>query len=138
MIHCNPLIPVKRVETRIKMAAPCERLSEQLFAENDGKWVSSQISTLMKCQNYQQYQMMLNALKERPRQYGVTDGMTMRQAIDTLKPRYAQSTNEVLQFGEYLINNHFDGLDSAYREALKLDKVEKPAVEKPAESVPSE
>lgn len=82
--------------------------------------------------------MMLNALKERPRQYGVTDGMTMRQAIDTLKPRYAQSTNEVLQFGEYLINNHFDGLDSAYREALKLGKVEEPIVQKPVEGVPSE
>lgn len=105
-----------------------EQFRSQDFNINDFGWTQNDLSALVAATSMKQAEAILRRLVDVGNDSkNLPDGISIRDAFDLIRPRYAQSEAEVLAFAEVVANKGLE-LDSAYRKALHLDD-EKPSVE---------
>lgn len=101
------------------------------FNLNDCGWIRNDLSSLARAQSQSEYNMILQRLTEIKQTGGIPDDMSLEEAIKNVKPRWAQSPNELETFMAMTNQDAFDQLDEAYRKATagKVDtKVDIPEV----------
>lgn len=108
-----------------------DQFDAQEFNQNDAGWIRNDISQLARATSQAQYDAIMQRLVELKQQGGISDDMSVEDAISQIKPRYAQSPNEIEQFIAYTNAGVMSKLSEAYEKALK-DKpaeAEKPVVD---------
>lgn len=104
-----------------------DQFDAQDFNENEAGWIRNDISQLARATSQSQYDAIMRRLVELKQEGGIKEGTTVDEAISQIKPRYAQSPNEIEHFIALTNGNVMDKVNAAYQEALKDVKVEKDA-----------
>ena len=93
------------------------------FNENDCGWIRNDLSSLARAQSQSEYNMILQRLTEIKQTGGIPEDVSLEEAIRSVKPRWAQSPNELETFMAMTNQDAFDKLDAAYRKAIdgKID-----------------
>lgn len=93
------------------------------FNLNDCGWIRNDLSSLARAQSQSEYNMILQRLTEIKQTGGIPDDVSLEEAIRNVKPRWAQSPNELETFMAMTNPGAFDKLDAAYRIAIdgKMD-----------------
>lgn len=104
-----------------------DQFDAQDFNENEAGWIRNDISQLARATSQSQYDAIMRRLVELKQEGGIKEGTTVEEAISQIKPRYAQSPNEIEQFIAFTNSNVMDKVNAAYQEALKEVKVDKEA-----------
>lgn len=102
-----------------------DQFDAQDFNENEAGWIRNDISQLVRATSQSQYDAIMRRLVELKQEGGIKEGTTVEEAISQIKPRYAQSPNEIEQFIALTNGNVMDKVNEAYQEALKEVKVDK-------------
>lgn len=102
-----------------------DQFDSQDFNENEAGWIRNDISQLARATSQSQYESIMRRLVELKQEGGIKDGTTVEEAISQIKPRYAQSPNEIEQFIALTNGNVMDKVNAAYQEALKDVKLNK-------------
>lgn len=85
------------------------------FNLNDCGWIRNDLSSLARAQSQSEYNMILQRLTQIKQTGGIPDDMPLEDAIRNVKPRWAQSPNELETFMAMTNPGVFDRLDAAYR-----------------------
>lgn len=93
------------------------------FNLNDCGWIRNDLSSLARAQSQSEYNMILQRLTEIKQTGGIPDDISLEEAIKNVKPRWAQSPNELETFMSMTNQDAFDKLDAAYHKAIdgKID-----------------
>lgn len=118
---------------------PIDQFDSKDFNTNDAGWIRNDISQLARATSQSQYDAIMRRLVELKQQGGIPDDMTVEQAISQIKPRYAQSPNEIEEFIKMTNGDFMARFDVAYKRALSPDvkPVEKPDVQPDVNSTES-
>lgn len=100
---------------------PIDQFDSKDFNTNDAGWIRNDISQLARATSQSQYDAIVRRLVELKQEGGIPDGMTIEQAISQIKPRYAQSPNELEDFIKMTNGDFMARIDEAYQRALKPD-----------------
>lgn len=118
---------IKLFERNMSMLVPVDQYDAQDFNLNEAGWVRNSIAQIARAQSMDEY----NALAARMVQVRVDNNLpedvTDEQAFDLIKPRFAQSANEVQQFIEMSHDVYMKRMDEAYRKAVPEVKSDVPA-----------
>lgn len=101
------------------------------FNLNDCGWIRNDLSSLARAQSQSEYNMIIQRLTEIKQTGGIPEDISLEEAIKIVKPRWAQSPNELETFMAMTNPDAFDKLDAAYRKATvgkNDDKVDTPEV----------
>lgn len=105
------------------------------FNENEAGHIRNDISQLARATSQSQYESIMRRLVEIKSEGGIPEGTRVEDAIAMIKPRYAQSPNEIEQFIQWTNGNVMEKLDAAYRKSL--EKEVKPDVQPAVETSPA-
>lgn len=100
----------------------------QDFNRAENGFIRSDISQLMRAQTREEYERLLSRMERLPVDKGIGD-MSVDDAMRLIRPRYAQSANEVEAFAESLRQQGISKLHEAYSEMLKNRDSDTPSVE---------
>ena len=105
------------------------------FNLNDCGWIRNDLSNLARAQSQSEYNMIVQRLMEIKQTGGIPEDMSLEEAIKNVKPRWAQSPNELETFMAMTNQDAFDKLDAAYRKATanKVDSKDDSVVDTPNE-----
>lgn len=109
-------VPVK--ESNIEMVVPIDQYDSKDFNLNEAGWVRNSIAQIARAQSIDEYNALASRLAEIRVSDGIPDNITDEQAFDLIKPRYAQSANEVQQFMELSHDVYMKRLNDAYKNAV--------------------
>lgn len=105
------------------------------FNLNDCGWIRNDLSNLVCAQSQAEFNMIMQRLVEIKQQGGISDDVSLEDAIKTIKPRWAQSPNELELFMQMTNEDAFKRINDAYDKAVPhvpdADKVDIP-VDSPA------
>lgn len=93
------------------------------FNQNDAGWIRNDISQLSRATSQAQYDAIMKRLVELQQQGGIPADMSIEDAISQIKPRYAQSPNEIEQFIAYTNSGVMSKLTEAYNKALNDEPI---------------
>lgn len=102
-------------------AITIDTFDKQPFNLNDNGFIRNDISQLARAQSKSQYEAYMDRLVQLKQEGNIKEGTTVDEAIAMVKPRYAQSYNEIADFIEYTNGNVMAKLDEAYKKALHSD-----------------
>lgn len=94
-----------------------DQFSGQDFNLNDAGWIRNDLSAAVRAQSLTEYQAIVNRLVEIKQQGGIPDDMPLDQAISQIKPRWAQSPNELEIFMQMTNDGAMSRLQDAYDKA---------------------
>lgn len=123
---------VKVTRENMSLLVPVDQFDAQDFNKNDCGWTRNDIAQIARAQSLDEYHAIVDRLVEVRQQGGLPDGITDREAFDSIKPRYAQSACEVENFVVLTNDSVMQRVDDAYRKALGLAGNKPTAVKKPA------
>ena len=115
----NPVIPVKIIDNRKSFQCTIDQFDSQDFNLNEAGWIRNDISQLARATSQSQYDAIMRRLVELKQEGGIDEKTSIDDAIAMIKPRYAQSPNEIQQFIEMTNGNVMDKVNAAYQQALK-------------------
>lgn len=105
-----------------KQVCAVEQFRSQDFNINDFGWPQNDLSALVAATSMKQAEAILRRLVDVGNDSkNLPDGITIRDAYDLIRPRYAQSESEVLAFADAVASKGLE-LDAAYRKALHLEE----------------
>lgn len=125
--HCE----IDHVRDDKKTAVCIDQFDCQEFNENEAGWIRNDLSALARSTSQAQYDSIMKRLVEIKQQGGIPEGTPLKDAVAMIKPRWAQSPNEIEQFIEMSNGDVMARLNEAYEKSLKDVKVDTDA---PAES----
>ena len=99
----NPVIPVKIIDNRKSFQCTIDQFDSQDFNLNEAGWIRNDISQLARATSQSQYDAIMRRLVELKQEGGIDEKTSIDDAIAMIKPRYAQSPNEIQQFIEIKI-----------------------------------
>lgn len=79
---------------------PVDNFDSQDFNLNDAGWIRNDISQIARAQSMDEYNKIAARMVEVQTSSNLIEGVTDEQAFDLIKPRYAQSANEIARFVE--------------------------------------
>lgn len=109
----------------IDFKCPIDQFDSQDFNTNDAGWIRNDISQLARATSQSQYDAIMRRLVELKQEGGLPDDMPIEQAISQIKPRYAQSPNEIEDFVKMTNGDFMERVNEAYQRALKDKSIEK-------------
>lgn len=110
-----------------------DQFDAQEFNKNDAGWLRNDISQLARATSQSQYDAIMRRLVELKHSGSIPDDVSKEDAIAMIKPRWAQSPNELEEFMSMTNDDFMQKLDDAYRKAVKDSPVADPApVDDPA------
>lgn len=115
---------------------PIDQFDSKDFNLNDAGWIRNDISQLARATSQSQYDAIMRRLVELKQEGGIPEGTKVEDAISMIKPRFAQSPNEIEDFIKMTNGDFTARLDEAYRKSLKLDDVNKSSLEPVPEPAP--
>lgn len=115
----NPVIPVRVIDDRKVFQCSIDQFDSQDFNLNEAGWIRNDISQLARATSQSQYDAIIRRLVELKQEGGIDEKTSIDDAIAMIKPRYAQSPNEIQQFIEMTNGNVMDKVTAAYQQALK-------------------
>ena len=115
----NPVIPVRVIDYRKVFQCSIDQFDSQEFNRNEAGWIRNDISQLARATSQSQYDAIMHRLVELKQEGGIDEKTSIDDAIAMIKPRYAQSPNEIQQFIEMTNGNVMDKVNAAYQQALK-------------------
>lgn len=98
---------------------PIDQFNAQDFNIGANGWIVNPINALNRAQTLEQARLILSSMTEQKGHYNIPEGMSLTKAFDYIRPRYAQSEQEVLAFAEQLGKVEQSEIDAAYAKALK-------------------
>ena len=98
---------------------PIDQFDSKDFNTNDAGWIRNDISQLVRATSQSQYDAIMRRLVELKQEGGIPDDMTVEQAISQIKPRYAQSPNEIEEFIKMTNGDFMERVNAAYKRALE-------------------
>lgn len=110
-------------EKDISLICVVDQFAGADFNLNDSGWIRNDLSSLARAQSQSEYNMILQRLTEIKQDGGIPEDMSLQEAIKNVKPRWAQSPNELETFMAMTNQDAFDKLDDAYRKAT-ADKID--------------
>lgn len=110
-------------EKDISLICVVDQFAGADFNLNDCGWIRNDLSSLARAQSQSEYNMILQRLTEIKQNGGIPEDMSLEEAIRNVKPRWAQSPNELETFMSMTNQDAFDKLDAAYRKAT-VDKID--------------
>lgn len=107
-----------------------DQFSGQDFNLNDAGWIRNDLSAAVRAQSLTEYQAIVNRLVEIKQKGGIPDDMPLDEAISQIKPRWAQSPNELEIFMQMTNDGAYARLQDAYDKATagKIRTDESPSV----------
>lgn len=93
------------------------------FNLNDCGWPRNDISQLARATSQSQYDSIAKRLVEMASEGNIKPGTSMEDAISMIKPRYAQSPNEIENYLQMTNSVVMKQMDAAYQKALKDGKI---------------
>lgn len=80
---------------------PIDNFDGQDFNLNEAGWVRNDISQIARAQSLQEYNLIMSRLQVIYESKSLPEGMTVEQALKTIRPRFCQSPNELQQWIEF-------------------------------------
>lgn len=108
-----------------------DQFDAQPFNNNDAGWIRNDISQLARATSQSQYDALMRRLVEIKAEGGIKEGTSVEEAISQIKPRYAQSPNEIEQFIQMTNGDVMKKLDEAYQKSLSEVKADTSKVDTP-------
>lgn len=93
---------VESVVLSDSMLSPIDQFDAQDFNINEAGFIRNDISKLARAASQSEYDALMKKIGMVDSNYNIKDGMTIQQAMDMVKPRYAQSACEIANYAEYL------------------------------------
>lgn len=112
-------VPVFKAE----YAVTIDQFDAKDFNINEAGYIRNDISQLARAQSKSEYDAIMSRLVQLKNQGGLPDGTSNEDAIAMIKPRWAQSPNEIEQFIQMTNGNVMEKVNAAYEKALKDTKV---------------
>lgn len=109
---------VKVTERNMSMLVPVDQYDSQEFNFNEAGWIRNSIAQIARAQSIDEYNKLAARMVEVRVQNNLPEDVTDEQAFDMIKPRFAQSANEVQQFIEMSHDVYMKRMDDAYRKAV--------------------
>lgn len=107
------------VEPDSRFVCVIDQFDAQPFNNNEAGWIRNDISQLARATSQSQYDALMRRLVEIKAEGGIKEGTSVEEAISQIKPRYAQSPNEIEQFIQMTNGDVMKKLDEAYQKSLK-------------------
>lgn len=82
--------------------SPIDQFDAQDFNINECGFIRNDISKLARAASQSEYDALMRKIGMVDANYNIKDGMTIQQAMDMVKPRYAQSACEIANYAEYI------------------------------------
>lgn len=117
--------PLRIIASNPRFGVVIDQFDAQSFNINEAGYIRNDISQLARAQSKSEYDSIMARLVELKSQGGLPEGISTEQAISMIKPRYAQSPNEIEQFIEMTNGNVMDEVNKAYEKSLKDVKLNK-------------
>lgn len=95
-----------------------DQFAAQDFNLNDCGWIRNDLSAAVRAQSLTEYQAIVQKLVEIKSDGGIPDDMPLEEAISQIKPRWAQSPNELEIFMQMTNDGAMQKLTEAYDKAL--------------------
>ena len=92
-----------------------EQFPAKEFFNNSAGWSKNDLAAIVAATTKQEYDMLVERLKVNEPQFNVADDTKLSDAIKSIKPRWCQSANEVVNYIDALTREH---LDEAYVKSL--------------------
>lgn len=101
---------------------------------NEAGWLRNDIAALAAATTKEQYELILQRMKEFPVSSNLPKGVKLSEAFELIKPRSCQTEHEFVDFAVFLTEKGLKNIEAAY-EVERLKQVDKPAekVDVPAE-----
>lgn len=110
-----------------------DQFDAQDFNLNEAGHIRNSISELARAQSKSEYDSIMARLVELQNDSGIKEGTTIEQAISQIKPRWAQSPNEIEQYLQMTNGDVMKRIDDAYQKVVKEDVKDTPVETPPAE-----
>lgn len=94
-----------------------DQFAAQDFNLNDCGWIRNDLSAAVRAQSLTEYQAIVQRLVEIKSDGGIPDDMSIDEAISLIKPRWAQSPNELEIFMNMTNDGAMQHLTEAYEKA---------------------
>lgn len=94
-----------------------DQFSGQEFNLNDAGWIRNDLAAAVRAQSLTEYQAIVNRLTEIKQNGGISEDMSIDDAISAIKPRWAQSPNELEIFVQMSNDSAYSHLNDAYEKA---------------------
>lgn len=108
---------VSDMEKDVSLICVVDQFAGADFNLNDCGWIRNDLSSLARAQSQSEYNMIIQRLTEIEQTGGIPKDVSLEEAIRFIKPRWAQSPNEIETFMAMTNLAAFDELDAAYRKA---------------------
>ena len=111
----------------VKVAAPIDQYDSQSFNINECGFIRNDISQLARAQTQAEFDAIMRKVGTINPSFNVKDGMTVRQAFDSIRPRQLQTPAELAGFAEYMASQ--ESVYSDVKVPVSVDSVnsEEPA-----------
>lgn len=96
-----------------------DQFDAQSFNQNDAGWLRNDISQLARATSQSQYDAIMRRLVELKQSGGLPDDLSKEDAIAMIKPRWAQSPNELEEFMAMTNDDFMARMTKAYEKAVK-------------------
>lgn len=100
---------------------------------NEAGWVRNSIAQIARAQSMDEYNKLAARMVDFRVQNNLPEDVTDEQAFDMIKPRFAQSANEVQQFIEMSHDVYMKRMNDAYKKAVPDVPTGDSSSEKPSE-----
>lgn len=118
----NGMMPVPEIQKCDVVVI--DQFDSQDFNLNESGWIRNSISELQRCTSKSQYDAIMAKLVEIKSDGGIPEGMSVQDAISQIKPRWAQSPNEIEQFIAMTNGDVMTKLNEAYEKSVKKSVVD--------------
>lgn len=117
-------------KSNMDMFIPIDNFDSQDFNLNDAGWIRNDISQIARAQSMDEYNKIAARMVDVQTSSNLLEGVTDEQAFDLIKPRYAQSANEIARFVEASHDTYMCHLNTTLE---KFKNKETTEVDRPAD-----
>lgn len=107
------------VTQRKQFAVVIDQFDSMDFNLNPAGWPQNSISQLARAQSKSEYDAIMARLVELKQEGGLSPDVNIQEAIDSIKPRWCQSPNEIEQFVQLTNGSVMTKLNEAYEKSVK-------------------
>lgn len=98
----SEIVSVPFDSKNLNMICPIDQFDAQDFNINECGFIRNDISKLARAASQSEYDALMRKIGMVDAKYNIKDGMSIKEAMDMVKPRYAQSACEIAEFSEYI------------------------------------
>ena len=113
----------RKVNNSREFLVSIDQFDSKDFNINEAGHIRNDISALARATSQSQYDALMKRLVELRNTGGIDEKTSIDDALSMIKPRYAQSPNEIEQFIQMTNGNVMEKVTAAYEKALKDNKV---------------